>query len=128
MSAGYNEEGLNDAVKRLQQLLIKCLQHEELRALLMNPQVQHEWPLYDVDGKLLIMDLVVPHDDHWEVVDYKSSRRREGESIEDFKQRMIREYLPQLEAYCAYLQDIDGKKAKASLFLIEEGSFVEVIS
>jgi hypothetical protein len=41
---------------------------------------------------------------------------------------MIREYLPQLEAYCAYLQDIDGKKAKASLFLIEEGSFVEVIS
>ena len=128
MSAGYNEEGLDDAVKRLQQLLIKCLQHEELRTLLMNPQVQHEWPLYDVDGKLLIMDLVVPHDDHWEVVDYKSSRRREGESIEDFKQRMIREYLPQLEAYCAYLQDIDGKKAKASLFLIEEGSFVEVIS
>lgn len=127
MSAGYNEEGLDDAVAKLQQLLLKTLNHDDLRAILMKPQVQHEWPLYDVNGKLLVMDLVIPYESHWQVIDYKSSQRRDDESLDEFKRRMTKEYLPQLQSYCAYLQAIDGKAAKASLFLIEEGVFVEVI-
>ncbi|MDO5667543.1 MAG: UvrD-helicase domain-containing protein [Alcaligenaceae bacterium] len=127
MSAGYNEERVDAAVLRLKNLLLKTLHHDDLRAILLNPQVQHEWPLYDLDGKLLIMDLVIPHEDYWEVIDYKSSSRREGEGLEEFKLRVKTQYLPQLRSYCAYLQAIDGKAAKASLFLIEEGVFVEVI-
>lgn len=127
ISAGYSEESIDNGIVRLQQLLLNSLHHEDLRGILTNPQVQHEWPLYDLDGKLLIMDLVIPHADHWQVLDYKSSSRREGEGLEEFKLRMKEEYRPQLQSYCAYLEAIDGKAAKASLFLIEEGVFVEVI-
>lgn len=128
LSAGYSEEGIEEAVAKLRQLLLNTLHHEELSAILANPQVQYEWPLYDVNGKLLVMDLVIPYDTHWHMIDYKSSQRREDESLDEFKARMSREYLPQLKSYCAYLEAIDGKAAKASLFLIEEGILVEVIS
>lgn len=128
MSAGYSEDKLGVAMSELQQLLLNSLNHPQLRILLMNPQAQHEWPLHDVNGKLLIMDLVLPHDDYWHVIDFKSSRRWQDESAEDYLARMRKEYSPQLQSYCAYLQAIDGKAAKASLFLMEEGLFVEVIS
>ena len=127
LSAGYSEAGIEQALVRLQQLLLKTLNHEELKAIFANPQVQFEWPLHDVNGKLLVMDLVVPHDNYWQVIDYKSSQRRPDESLEAFKARMCREYRPQLQSYCNYLQAIDGKAAKASLFLIEEGVLLEVI-
>ena len=127
LSAGYSEAGIEQALVRVQQLLLKTLNHEELKAIFANPQVQFEWPLYDVNGKLLVMDLVVPHDNYWQVIDYKSSQRRPDESLEAFKARMCREYRPQLQSYCNYLQAIDGKAAKASLFLIEEGVLLEVI-
>jgi ATP-dependent exoDNAse (exonuclease V) beta subunit len=128
MSAGYSEDKLEAAISELLQLLLNSLNNTQLRDILMNPQAQHEWPLHDVDGKLLIMDLVVPHEDYWHVIDFKSSRRWQDESIEDYFLRMRKEYLPQLKSYCAYLQAIDGRAAKASLFLMEEGLFVEVIS
>ena len=128
MSAGYSEDKLATAIAELQQLLINSLNHAELRRILMNPQVHHEWPLYDVGGKLLIMDLVVPHEDYWHVIDFKSSRHWQDESHEEYISRMEKEFLPQLQSYCAYLQAIDGKRAKASLFLMEKGLFVEVIS
>lgn len=128
LSGGYPEDGLDDAIFQLQQLLLNSMNHEKLSEILMNPQVQHEWPLHDVNGKLMIMDLVVPHEDYWEVIDFKSSRRREDEQVVDFVMRMSKEYLPQLQSYCAYLQALDGKPAKASLFLMEEGLMVEVMT
>ena len=128
ISAGYSEDSLETALAELQQQLLNSLNNPELRAVLINPQAHHEWPLHDMDGKLLIMDLVVPYEDYWHVIDFKSSRRWQEESIEDYQIRMRREYLPQLRSYCGYLQAIDGKAAKASLFLMEEGVFVEVIS
>lgn len=128
MSAGYSEDKLEAAISELLQLLLNSLNNTQLRDILMNPHAQHEWPLHDVDGKLLIMDLVVPHEDCWHVIDFKSSRRWQDECIEDYFLRMRKEYLPQLQNYCAYLQAIDGRVAKASLFLMEEGLFVEVVS
>ena len=128
ISAGYSEDSLGTALAELQQQLLNSLHNPELRVVLINPKAHHEWPLHDMDGKLLIMDLVVPYEDHWHVIDFKSSRRWQDESAEDYQVRMRQEYLPQLRNYCAYLQAIDGRSAKASLFLMEEGIFVEVIS
>lgn len=128
ISAGYSEDSLGAALSELQQQLLNSLHNPELRVVLINPKAHHEWPLHDMDGKLLIMDLVVPYEDHWHVIDFKSSRRWQDESAEDYQVRMRQEYLPQLRNYCAYLQAIDGRSAKASLFLMEEGIFVEVIS
>lgn len=128
LSAGYREDKLDEAIPKLQQLLINSLGHPELSAMLQNPKVHHEWPLHDVDGKLLIMDMVVPYEDHWHVIDFKSSRRLPEESKDDFIARVSGDYRAQLQGYSNYLQALDGKAVKASLFLMEEGELVEVIS
>ena len=128
MSAGYSEDRLEEAMRELLLLLANSLSNPQLREYLIDPLAQHEWPLHDVDGKLLIMDLVIPHEDYWHVIDFKSSRRRHDEHVEDYLLRMRQEHRPQLQSYCAYLRAIDGKAVKASLFLMEEGLFVEVIS
>lgn len=128
MNAGFNEDKVESAVVELLELLRNSLNNTELCAILKNPQAQHEWPLHDVDGKLLIMDLVVPHEDFWHVIDFKSSRRWHDETQAQYFDRMRKQYHPQLQNYCAYLEAIDSRKAKASLFLMEEGILVEVIS
>src|SRR5699024_4398776 len=72
MSAGYSEDRLEEAMRELLLLLANSLSNPQLREYLIEPLAQHEWPLHDVDGKLLIMDLVIPHEDYWHVIDFKS--------------------------------------------------------
>lgn len=56
-----------------------------------------------------VIDLAFACDGVWTIVDYKTNRKLDGESSQAFKERMIREYRPQLLSYKLILERLTGQ-------------------
>jgi ATP-dependent exoDNAse (exonuclease V) beta subunit len=82
-----------------------CLQEDFFSWLLKqdHPQSYSEWSLEDRPAADKIrtgtVDRVVFDGDRWWVVDYKTSRPLDGESVANFLERESHQYRPQLHAY-----------------------------
>ena len=104
-SEGVLETEAQELAEEILQEIQDCLQEEFFNWLLSNghPQAYCEWSLEDrpAEGQIRtgIVDRVVFDGDTWWVVDYKTSRPAAGEKDEDFLEREVAIYRPQLFAY-----------------------------
>ncbi|EJC61591.1 UvrD-helicase domain-containing protein [Alcaligenes faecalis] len=116
LRAGVPSTYLDDAAQSLFEAIIATVQTERGRWLLGVSRAYREWSLLDVSGRVSIIDLAISQEDHWLVVDYKTGRPAEHESLDDFKARMLDRYAPQLQRYCEQVQALDGRPAQAALY------------
>lgn len=105
ISEGVLETEAQELAEEILQEIQDCLQEEFFGWLLSkgHPQAYCEWSLEDRPAenqiRTGIVDRVVFDGDNWWVVDYKTSRPVTGESDEDFLEREVVLYRPQLLAY-----------------------------
>lgn len=114
--AGVPGAYLDEAGQALFEAVAATTQSEQGRWLLGVARAHREWSLLDVSGRVSIIDLAISQEDHWLVVDYKTSRPAPGESLELFRERMLQRYAPQLERYCAQVAALDGRPARGALY------------
>lgn len=114
--AGVRSRNLPLALAHVQATLQATLRTERGRWLLGLTKAHREWSLLDGSGRVSIIDLAISQQDHWLVVDYKTSIPWEGESEHSFGQRMMARYGEQLLRYCAQVSGLDGRPAKAALY------------
>ncbi|WP_232466946.1 3'-5' exonuclease, partial [Alcaligenes faecalis] len=114
--AGVPATYLDEAAQSLFEAITATVQTERGRWLLGVSRAYREWSLLDVSGRVSIIDLAISQEDHWLVVDYKTGRPAEHESLDDFKARMLERYAPQLQRYCEQVQALDGRPAQAALY------------
>ena len=114
--AGVPAVYLDDAGQALFEAVAATLQTEQGRWLLGAARAHREWSLLDVSGRVSIIDLAISQEDHWLVVDYKTSRPGPDESLDVFRERMLQRYAPQLERYCAQVSALDGRPARGALY------------
>jgi ATP-dependent exoDNAse (exonuclease V) beta subunit len=96
------------------------------RWLLTQPLRQVEWALMDASQTISIMDLAIEGPDGWLVVDYKTSRPKNGESAADFSQRMIGRYRAQMTRYREQLQRYDARAVRTVLYFPRDDHWIEV--
>jgi ATP-dependent exoDNAse (exonuclease V) beta subunit len=106
----------HDATQEVIDILLAMLQHEKGRWLLSQTHARAEWSLVDDEASVSVLDWVILNEDGWLVVDYKTSRKGQDESLDAFITRMMTRYQDQLNRYCRYLQAIDGRPARAALY------------
>ncbi len=88
-----------------------------------NPIVETEWPLEDmVNGRLRsgIIDLAVFDGTTWWILDFKTSRPKEGEEIEVFLKGEEDKYTPQIDHYRSMLKNLmrdDSPEIRAGIYL-----------
>ncbi len=105
LSEGVPEIEVKPLAKEILKEVQLCLQEEFCSWLLGkdHPQDYCEWSLEDrpATGQIRsgTVDRLVFDGDRWWVVDYKTSRPLEGESVDSFLARESRLYRPQLHAY-----------------------------
>lgn len=116
LRAGVPATYLDEAAQSLFEAITATVQTERGRWLLGVSRAYREWSLLDVSGRVSIIDLAISQEDHWLVVDYKTGRPAEHESLDDFKARMLERYAPQLQRYCEQVQALDGRPAQAALY------------
>ncbi len=116
LRAGVPATYLDDAAQSLFEAIAATIQTERGRWLLGVTRAYREWSLLDVSGRVSIIDLAISQEDHWLVVDYKTGRPAEHESLADFSARMLARYAPQLQRYCEQVQALDGRPAQAALY------------
>jgi len=101
-------------------------QSDRGRWLLTQPHRKVEWALLDARQTVSVMDLAIEREDSWLVVDYKTARPAEEESVAAFESRMLHRYRGQLQRYMVQLQAFDGKPAKAALYFPRDDLWVPV--
>ena len=73
-----------------------------------------EWPVECAHARGVvysgIIDLAVEIDGKWNLVDFKTSRPLEGESVEDFLEREVEAHAPQLQGYREICAKLTGKE------------------
>jgi ATP-dependent exoDNAse (exonuclease V) beta subunit len=106
----------HSATQEVIDILLAMLQHEKGRWLLSQTHARAEWALVDDEASVSVLDWAILNADGWLVVDYKTSRKGQDESLDAFATRMMARYQDQLERYCRYLQAIDGRTARAALY------------
>ena len=116
LRAGVPAAYLDEAAQSLFEAIKATVETERGRWLLGVSRAYREWSLLDVSGRVSIIDLAISQEDHWLVVDYKTGRPAEHETLEAFAERMRERYAPQLERYCEQVQALDGRPAQAALY------------
>lgn len=116
LRAGVAATELNQAVSDLLHALKATLESERGRWLLGVARAYREWSLLDITGRVSIIDLAISQDDHWLVVDYKTSAPFAEESLDDFTERMKKRYAEQMQRYSEQVHALDGREAKAALY------------
>ncbi|HRL22645.1 MAG TPA: UvrD-helicase domain-containing protein [Alcaligenes sp.] len=114
--AGVPAPYLDEAGQALFEAVSATLRTDRGRWLLSAARAQREWSLLDVNGRVSIIDLAISQEDHWLVVDYKTSTPGATENREVFAERMRQRYAPQLERYCAQVSALDGRPARGALY------------
>ncbi|TFG38014.1 MAG: hypothetical protein E4H39_01155, partial [Syntrophobacterales bacterium] len=89
-----------------------------------HPMVETEWPLEYLTEKgglrSGIIDLAVFDGATWWIVDFKTSRPREGENLEDFLQKEEEKYRPQTDTYRRMVMNLindDTAKIRSGIYL-----------
>jgi ATP-dependent helicase/nuclease subunit A len=103
------------------------------RLLALPPTSRHsEWRIEARDGEIIwtgSMDLVANHEGRWFLVDYKTTRRADEETVTAYEERLRREYKPQLSAYkemLVRLKGIDRGSVRTGLYLTSEARWIDV--
>jgi ATP-dependent exoDNAse (exonuclease V) beta subunit len=92
-----------------------CLNDPWLKAFYHMPgeRLRVEWPVECLhEGGVLysgVIDLAAEIDGKWHLIDFKTSRPREGESVEDFIQSETEAYRPQMLGYREICAKLTGK-------------------
>lgn len=113
---GCSRQFLATGVQQVMETLQKTLASERGQWLLSVAQAQREWSLMDYSGRVSIIDLAIEQQDHWLIVDYKTTIPHEGEGLDAFAQRMLLRYQEQLTRYCEQVTALDGRPAQAALY------------
>ncbi len=128
-AAGVSDDGLEAAVRRVDEALRRTLEEPAGRWILFGPHraADTEWPIEGVvDGRLqrVVIDraFVDSTGRHW-VVDYKTSRH-EGGDLENFLREEARRYAPQLEDYRRFYEAARGVIPCSALFYPLHGRIV----
>lgn len=116
LRAGCSREALPVAMDEVQDALVKTLQSERGQWLLEVAQAQREWSLLDYQGRVSIIDLAIDQQDHWLIVDYKTTVPWPDESLDAFSRRMVQRHQEQLQRYCQQVSALDGRQARAALY------------
>ncbi|MGO3890468.1 MAG: UvrD-helicase domain-containing protein [Paenalcaligenes sp.] len=116
LRAGTEPERVMQSLAILQQTLGATLASERGQWLLGVAKAYREWSLLDAGGRVSVIDLAISQEDHWLIVDYKTSAPTDGESVPAFEQRMLQRHSAQLQRYCEQVQALDGRQAKAALY------------
>ncbi|MGE4124822.1 MAG: UvrD-helicase domain-containing protein [Pusillimonas sp.] len=95
------------------------------RWLLGLVRAYREWSLLDVSGRVSIIDLAVSDEQGWLVVDYKTGQPVQGESNEQFIQRMRERYADQMARYRDQVSALDGRQARAALYFPRADIWIE---
>lgn len=114
--AGVPMAQLKQATQEVHDTLLATLTSTQGQWLLGLSKAHREWSLLDGSGRVSIIDLAISRDDHWLVVDYKTSVPYVDESTQSFIERMTIRYGEQLERYCQQVSGLDGRPAKAALY------------
>lgn len=114
--AGVAQAQVNDASQIVLETLLATCQSARGQWLLSVSRAHREWSLLDGTGRVSIIDLAISQEDHWLVVDYKTSVPHDNETVDSFAARMSVAYAEQLERYCQQVSGLDGRPAKAVLY------------
>ena len=123
---GLAPSELDEAADKVIALLSGALNDEQGRYLLSHPQASHEWRLSDEEGVEKIVDLAILDEQGWLVVDYKTSTRGSLESQEAFIERLKLSYQAQLSQYVSYLENLDGRSARAAIYALDGCLWIEL--
>ena len=116
LRAGTEPERVMQSLDILQQTLKATLNSERGQWLLGVAKAYREWSLLDAGGRVSVIDLAISQEDHWLIVDYKTSAPAEDETMPQFERRMLERHSAQLQRYCEQVQALDGRHAKAALY------------
>ncbi|NYT38562.1 nuclease [Allopusillimonas soli] len=114
--AGLPQPALDHAVEAIRDTLCATLSSARGQWLLQVAQAYREWSLLDISGRVSIIDLAISQENDWLVVDYKTGRPQDGESVEHYADRMRERYRAQIERYCAHVTALDGRPARGALY------------
>lgn len=130
IAAAIAAEGVNlDAAKGMAQEVageLKACQKESFFQWLLDrsrPVGQSEFALEAVGGEGTIqtgiLDFVRQDDDHWWIVDFKTSRPKTGQAEAEFIEEQVEYYRPQLTAY----QDMLAKTSGIGMAQVRKGLY-----
>lgn len=103
-----------------------CLKNEDpLRELCSSMIEEHADVPVEMRG---FIDLVVHKDQSWVLVDYKTDVRRKGETSESYKERLKKQYIPQLLIYREIIKRMNLGDVQAAYLcaLSLDGMLIEV--
>lgn len=112
---------LNEALEIIENNLQACARHEQARWL-FDPDHKDsacELSLSDYRRdyrKEYIIDRTFIVDGVRWIIDYKSSRQRPGQSLENFIKEQEEKYRPQLRRYAGLFQELENREIKTALF------------
>lgn len=115
------------ATRHLQAMLKTALTSDRLTKILRNPDIECEMPVYNADAEFRIIDLALLTEEGWQIIDYKTRARPEDEDMGLYVWKLRHDYESQMRQYCEYLTGLNGLPAKASLFALDEGKWIDVI-
>ncbi|WP_159991005.1 UvrD-helicase domain-containing protein [Pelistega ratti] len=119
-------EAIEAATQRVITLLQGVLADTKGQWLLSHKDANREWALSNEEGQQKIIDLVLNTPEGWLVVDYKTDARFDGESSDDFQERLKRAYREQLTNYANYLHLLDGRTVKAVIYAVDGCEWIEL--
>ncbi|HJD44071.1 MAG TPA: UvrD-helicase domain-containing protein [Candidatus Paenalcaligenes intestinipullorum] len=128
LRAGIDPNTVSDQVAALQQTLIATLGSEQGRWLLSVAKAYREWSLLDIHGRVSVIDLAIAQDDHWLIVDYKTTLPGEGESLTEFAERMRARYSEQMQRYIDQVAQFDQRPVRTALYFPRVDLWVEYTS
>ncbi|MEA3470220.1 MAG: UvrD-helicase domain-containing protein [Thermodesulfobacteriota bacterium] len=98
-----------------------------------NPIVETEWPIEDMSNERRlrsgIIDLAVFDGKTWWVVDFKTSRPKEGEKLEVFLKGEEKKYTPQIDNYRSMLKNFindDSPEIRSGIYLTALQLWMEI--
>jgi len=125
LRTGCSRDYLSAGITEVLDALSNTLSSERGRWLLTVAKAQREWSLLDHRGRVSTIDLAIDQQDHWLVVDYKTSVPHTDETLPAFKQRMQRLHQEQLQRYCSQVSALDGRPARAALYFPRVDLWIE---
>ncbi|ROT45954.1 exodeoxyribonuclease V subunit beta [Pusillimonas sp. NJUB218] len=114
--AGVPGDRLDATAAAVCETLEATLSSARGRWLLGLAKAYREWSLLDVSGRVSVIDLAVSDEQGWLVVDYKTGRPQDGESADQFADRMRVRYAEQMARYRAQVSALDGRPARSALY------------
>ena len=124
--AGLVEPELQLAVDEVVHTLLCTIQSTRGQWLLDAAKAYREWTLVDATGRVSIIDLAISQEDHWLIVDFKTSVPHANQSEADFLALMVQRYQDQLLRYKTQVSALDGRAARAALYFPRADLWYEI--